>query len=280
MEQVRECGSNKVNTGISKCPLVPEYIKAIILAEVGVKLPVEMTLENMEKAFHADRPNRMYGVKEIVEYAPNGGDAQTSATGYGPNEVTGYAAYTAALTLKKFDAGFRANIMRLKDVPMQAWYVDKNGIIWGERAADGTCKGIDLSGLYISGQDFPASGTKANNVINLMYNDVEKAWMNPMQVVTSFDVLSVADGLRFVDVVKKTGSENEYYVLDHYDKLNVGKYFSTGLAEVACWKGVTAVEYVQGSGTFKLTPKESASPMLAAPSVLQENGVTGIEQWA
>lgn len=279
MEQVRESGSSRVNTGVSKCPLVPEYIKAIILAEVGMKLPAVMSLENMEKAFHADRPERLYGVKEIVEYAPNGGDAQTSATGYGPNEVTGYAAYTASLTLKKFDAGFRANIMRLKDVPMQAWYVDKNGVIWGEMASDGSCKGIDLSGLYISGQDFPASGTKANNVINLMYNDVEKAWMNPMQVVTSFDVLSVADGLRFVDVVKKTGSDGDYYVLDHYDKLNVGKYFSTGLAEISCWNGATAVQYVAESGTFKVTPKDLASLSLAAPSVLQSNGVTGIEQW-
>lgn len=279
MEQVRDCGSNRFNTGHSRCPLVPEYIKAVILAERGVKLPAGLTLDALEKGFHADIPNRLYGVRGVVEFAPNGGEVQTSNTGYGPMEVSGYGAYTAAFTMEKFDAGFRANIMRIKNTPMQVWYVDKNNIIWGESAADGTCKGIDLSGVYISGQDNYASGTRANNVLNLMYSDVEKSWMYPKQISASFNIVPVIDGLRFVDVVKKEGAENEYFVCDHYDRLNVGQYFSEALSEVKCWKGVTAAEYLSASKTFKLTVTGNAVPALVAPSILQTNGVTGIEQW-
>lgn len=281
MEQVRDCGSGHFNTGHSRCPLVPEYIKAIILAERGVKLPAEMTLDALEKALHADRPNRLYGVKNVVEFAPNGGEVQTSNTGYGPMEVTGYGAYTAAFTMEKFDAGFRANIMRVKNMPMQVWYVDKNNIIWGEEDKDGSCKGIDLSGVYISGQDNSASGTRANNVLNLMYSDAEKSWMYPKQIRPLFDVVSVIEGLRFVDIVKRKGAESEYFVCDHYDRLNVGQYFSEALAEEACWIGASVVSYNSVSGTFTVTLKaEVTVPTLAAPSVLQTNGVTGIEQWA
>lgn len=261
MEQVRDCGSGRFNTGHSRCPLVPEYIRAIILAERGVKLPTKITLEELEKALHADRPGRLYGVKNVVEFAPNGGEVQTSNTGYGSTEVSGYSAYTAAFTMEKFDAGFRANILRIKNTPMQVWYVDKNNVIWGENDADGSLKGFDLSGVYISGQDNSASGTRANNVLNLMYTDVEKSWMYPKQVSPLFAVVSAIEGLRFVDVVKKDGAANEYYVCDYYDRLNVGQYFSDSLAEIACWKGASAVEYV-------------------AASQLQANGVTGIEQWA
>lgn len=279
MEQVRDCGSGNFNTGHSRCPLVPEYVKAIILAERGVKLPEELTLDTLEKALHADRPGRLYGVKNVVEFAPNGGEVQTSSTGYGPTEVGGYGAYTAAFTMEKFDAGFRANIMRIKNTPMQVWYVDKNNVIWGESNADGSIKGIDLSGVYISGQDNSASGTRANNVLNLMYSDVEKSWMYPKQICPSFGVVSVIEGLRFVDLVKKQGAEDEYFVCDHYDRLNVGQYFSEALAEAACWKGASAVKYTAESKTFKVTVTNSATPSLSLPSVLQANGVTGIEQW-
>lgn len=89
----RKCpGVATFNTGSSVCVLDPGKIKAIILTIHGHKIPTEKTAEAFEKACHADRPGRIFPIKTIVEYAPSGGEAQTSATGYGPTKITSYSA--------------------------------------------------------------------------------------------------------------------------------------------------------------------------------------------
>lgn len=83
----RQCpGVATFNTGNSVCVLDPGKVKAIILVMHGYKLPKTLTADALEAACHADRPGRIFPIKTIVEYAPSGGEAQTSATGYGPTK--------------------------------------------------------------------------------------------------------------------------------------------------------------------------------------------------
>ena len=74
--EFRECaGMAQFNTGTSKCLLDPGKVKAIILTMHGYKLPANATAELLEAACHDDRPNRIFPIKTIIEYAPSGGEA-------------------------------------------------------------------------------------------------------------------------------------------------------------------------------------------------------------
>ena len=133
----RECpGLATFNTGNSVCVLDPGKVKAIILTIHGHKLPEDKSADAIEAACHADRPNRIFPIKTIVEYAPSGGEAQTSAIGYGPTKVMGYSAKNDVWTLQDYDASLKANLMAAKNVAFDAYFVDENNIIYGMN--DGT----------------------------------------------------------------------------------------------------------------------------------------------
>ena len=79
------CESAEMNTGGSACKVDWGKVKGAILVEHGVKLPANITADELEKMCHADRPGRIYPIHTFVEYAKNGGEAQVSAVGYGAN---------------------------------------------------------------------------------------------------------------------------------------------------------------------------------------------------
>ena len=88
VKMFRDCGSEIFNTGTSKCPFVPDYIKAIILTPVGMTFKISDFDTKLGEYAHADRPNRVYPISTIAEYATSGGEAQTSATGYGSSKIS------------------------------------------------------------------------------------------------------------------------------------------------------------------------------------------------
>ena len=279
-EYFRKCpGIAMFNTGISRCPIDPGKVKGLIFAQRGVKLPVELTLENLEKAFHADRPNRLYPIKTVDEYAPSGGEAQTSAQGYGATKVTGYSARTDSFTLSDYDVTLKTNVVEAKDVQFDVYIIDDNNVIWGDKDTDGSLKGIELSGISVGGQDFDSSGQQANLIINIMYKDIERHWKIQDYRQVDFDILSILNGIVFVDV--KMIENNKYKIIEHNGKLDVTPYVGEKLSggnATKCWDtGVTAVSYADGF--LAITVTDSATPHLKKPSVLQENGVTGIEEY-
>ena len=272
----RKCpGVATFNTGSSVCVLDPGKIKAIILTIHGHKIPTEKTAEAFEKACHADRPGRIFPIKTIVEYAPSGGEAQTSATGYGPTKVTGYSAKNDVWTLQDYDASLKANIMAAKNVAFDAYFVDENNVIYGMNDGTDELSGIPLSGVYPGGQDWDSSGTEANLTIATMFKDYEKYIKNADVKVYDFDVVDALKGLVYVDLVSI--ESNKYKLIEHFGKLDITEYYGELLSESAetALTGATSASYANGV----ITTVGEGSITLASPSVLQESGITGIEAW-
>lgn len=271
----RQCaGLASFNTGKSACPLDPGKIKAVILTMHGKKLPAEMSADELEKACHADRPDRIFPLKTIVEYEPSGGEAQTSATGYGPTKVTGYSAKVDTLTLDDYDANLKANLMAAKNVGFDAYLVDDSNVIYGMDDGSDDLAGIPLSGVYPGGQDWDSSGTEANLTFSLMFKDYEKYIKRAAIKVCNFDVVDALKGLVYVELVKI--DENKYKLREHFGGLDVTGFYGQLLvtnAETAM-PGLTTPGYEDGFITA-----ESGTPSLAKPSVLQGVGITGIEAW-
>ena len=110
----RNCVGKNFNSGIGKCPLNAGHVKAIILIEHGQILPATLTVSSIEVACHANRPARIYPLKHIVEFAPEGGEAQTSENGYGGTKIVGYSAFNPIWTMADNDFNLRMNIVRAK----------------------------------------------------------------------------------------------------------------------------------------------------------------------
>lgn len=280
-EYYRTCyGAARFNTGNSKCVLDPGKIKAIILVMHGYKLPDSLSAESLEAACHADMPDRIFPMKPIVEYAPSGGEAQTSAVGYGPNKITSYSAKNDVWTLQDFDSTLKANIMMAKGVAFDAYFVDDNNVIYGEIDGTDILSGIPLSGVYPGGQDWDSSGTEATLTVATMFKDYEKYIKNADTRVCDFDVIESLNGLVYVEFIP-TGASNEYRLLEHFGKLDIGSYYKdsiTGSNASKVLNGVTAMTYSEGKFTAT-TSSGGGNISLKSPSVLQQNGVIGIEQW-
>lgn len=272
----RKCpGVTTFNTGSSVCVLDPGKIKAIILTIHGHKIPTEKTVEAFEKACHADRPGRIFPIKTIVEYAPSGGEAQTSATGYGPTKITSYSAKNDVWTLQDYDASLKANIMVAKNVAFDAYFVDENNVIYGMNDGTADLAGIPLSGVYPGGQDWDSSGTEANLTIATMFKDYEKYIKNADVRAYDFDVVDALKGLVYVDLVST--ESKKYKLIEHFGKLDITEYYGELLAKNAktALGGVTSASYANGV----ITTVGDGPVILASPSVLQGAGITGIEAW-
>lgn len=272
----RECpGLATFNTGNSVCVLDPGKVKAIILTIHGHKLPEEKTADAIEAACHADRPDRIFPIKTIVEYAPSGGEAQTSATGYGPTKITGYSAKNDAWTLQDYDASLKANIMAAKNVAFDAYFVDENNIVYGMNDGTEYLAGIPLSGVYPGGQDWDSSGTEANLTVATMFKDYEKYIKSADVSAYKFDVVEALKGLVYVEL--KSLESEKYKLVEHFGKLDITEHYGELLAKNATTAlGVSdspSASYADGVITV------SGNPKLAKPSVLQGLGITGIEAW-
>lgn len=275
MSKYRTCaGMSTFNTGNSVCPLDPGKVKAIILMTSGQKLPTDLTAAELEKLCHADRPNRIYPLKTIVEYAPSGGEAQTSAVGYGPTKITGYSPKTDTWTLESADLSIKANLAKARNAQFDAYFVDDNNVIYGIQSNDGTLAGVPMTGVYPGGQDFTSSGQNAILTVTTMFKDYEKFMKDMNVVVCDFDVVEALHGVVFVDFVKE-GDGNSYKILEHYGKLDITEYYGEALVQNKATALPDASDVTYADGVLTITGDAS----LAAPSVLQEAGIVGIEQY-
>jgi len=275
-QDIRECGSKTFNSGISSCPVPRGKVKALIFVQSGYALPQAITADAIETAIHADRPDRIYPVKTIEEFAPSGGEAQTSQQGYGANKVTSYSARTDTFTLDIYDMGFRANVVEAKDSKFDVFFVNDSNTIFGQRSdTDTLLHGIPLSGIYVGGQDFDSSGQNSYLTVNLMYSDIERHFKLEDVRTVDFDILGSLYGLVEVDFVS-AGTTGKYKLIEHYGRLDITANFGTAIAAGSSTvvPGASAVTYADGVLSLTGTAK------LAKPSVLSEKGILGIEQFS
>lgn len=280
MKKYRDCGSEIFNTGSSKCPFVPDYVKVIILTPEDMVIKDDELEEKIEEMIHANRPGRIYPIGPIAEYAPSGGEAQTSKQGYGPSQITSYSEFVEAWTLENYDEGLLANLMKLKNERMRALFVDKNNVVYGQYDTDTTIKGYLMSSIYPSSvQRFKTSGDNASMAVSLVYDDVEKAWMETKSLQGETDLVEKAKGLVWVDVVKVGDSGSNYKVVEHYGKYDLTTAYGTllGKTEGVWGDSVSAAQYNSADGTLSLT--SDSTPTLLSPEQLLTAGIKGIEQW-
>lgn len=271
-------GASGFNTGMSRTQTPRGKVKGLILMEHGNTLSPGITAESLETAFHADRPKRAYPIRLIDEYAPSGGEANVTQQGYGSNKVTGYSAFNEAYTIDVPDGGLRANVLNAAGRAFDMYIVTEHNLIFGQKNDKGVLCGIPLSGVHVGGQSFDSSGQVANLVLTVLYKDVEQYWKNEGQEFCDFNVVEALNGIVCVDLVK--AEENKYKIREHYGRLDVTEYYADLLAgenASKCWNGATTMTYTDDY--LVATPASGVGAVsLKSASVLQTNGVTGIEQ--
>ena len=113
-----------------------------------------------------------------------------------------------------------------------------------------------------------------------MFKDYEKYVKNADVRVCKFDIVEALKGLVYVEFMS-TG-DNKYRLIEHFGRLNITSYYKdmlTGENASKVLNGVTSVTYEDGDLVVTAASGGGAIS-LKSPSVLQTNGITGIEQWS
>lgn len=281
MSRIRSCASNSFFTGKSVCEIDYDKIKYLLLTKHGVKLQYD-TLDNLRAMCHADLPNRAYGFPQIVNWEPNGGEVQTSQVGYGPNVYNGVSARTDAFTVDKFRHYLRAEILKNVDEEFDMYLIDVKNNIYGLNDGTDDLAGIPVT-IYPSGNDHPGASDKASLAVNVSYVDVEEYMMKLDVVPLDYAARSAVYGLMPVTLEKVGSSGNNYKLVEYYGKgdatAKYGELISDNVASVL--NGATAATYDATNNYITVTlASDSTAPTLKAASVLEANGIYGIEPFS
>lgn len=281
MSRIRSCASNSFFTGKSVCEIDYDKIKYLLLTKHGVKLQYD-TLDNLRAMCHADLPNRAYGFPQIVNWEPNGGEVQTSQVGYGPNVYNGVSARTDAFTVDKFRHYLRAEILKNVDEEFDMYLIDAKNNLYGLNDQTDELAGIPVT-IYPSGNDHPGASDKASLAVNVSYVDVEEYMMKLDVVPLDYAARSAVYGLMPVTLEKVGSSGNNYKLVEYYGKgdatAKFGELISDNVASVL--NGATAATYDATNNYITVTlASDSTAPTLKAASVLEANGIYGIEPFS
>lgn len=281
MSRIRSCASNSFFTGKSVCEIDYDKIKYLLLTKHGVKLQYD-TLDNLRAMCHADLPNRAYGFQQIVNWEPNGGEVQTSQVGYGPNVYNGVSARTDAFTVDKFRHYLRAEILKNVDEEFDMYLIDAKNNLYGLNDGTDELAGIPVT-IYPSGNDHPGASDKASLAVNVSYVDVEEYMMKLDVVHLDYAARSAVYGLMPVTLEKVGSSGNNYKLVEYYGKgdatAKFGELISDNVASVL--NGATAATYDATNNYITVTlASDSTAPTLKAASVLEANGIYGIEPFS
>lgn len=283
MRKLRSCPAANLNTGSSKCAPNFDEITGAILVEPGTKLPDDLTAEKLEELVHAGRPSRIYGIYRFVEYAKNGGEVQTSANGYGPEQITGISARKDTFTLSKFSPELDAALTRCSNQPWDVYFFDSNNILYGIDDGSGKLAGYPMSGVYSDTVPFKTSSSQPTHTITFMHENAKTAKTSYDYEQLDFNINSARLILGLTPVIlEKTGTGGSSYKL--YEK--VGGYDVTGIygplivtAGESVVNGATsAISYDETTETLTIASSAGADIRLKSPAVLYENGIKGIEQ--
>ena len=281
MSRIRSCASNSFFTGKSVCEIDYDKIKYLLLTKHGVKLQYD-TLDNLRAMCHADLPNRAYGFPQIVNWEPNGGEVQTSQVGYGPNVYNGVSARTDAFTVDKFRHYLRAEILKNVDEEFDMYLIDAKNNLYGLNDGNDELAGIPVT-IYPSGNDHPGASDKASLAVNVSYVDVEEYMMKLDVVPLDYAARSAVYGLMPVTLEKVGSNGNNYKLVEYYGKgdatAKFGELISDNVASVL--NGATAATYDATNNYITVTlASDSTAPTLKAASVLEANGIYGIEPFS
>lgn len=278
MRKLRKCTSSQINTGVSKCPLDFGKVKGAILVEPGTKLPAALTAEALEKLAHADRPERIYGIVEFVEYAKNGGEMQTAANGYGPEERTGFSARKDTYTLKRFSPELYASLTKCSQ-PWDVYFFDENSVLYGINDGTDVMAGYSMADVYADATEFATSSAKPTMNVTFCHANAKKSAEGFDFVELDFDPIKLTLGLTAVRIEQIDDAASKYKIYEAIGGNDVTGIYGPLIASAstAVLKGTaSAVSYDADSDA--LTVSADGAVELKAPSVLYDNDIKGIEQ--
>ena len=280
MSRLRTCKSDSFFTGQSVCEIDYSRIRGMVLVEHGTTLNYE-SLSDLRAACHADLPDRAYGLPPIINWEPNGGEAQVSQIGYGPNSFNGMSPRTDALTLDAFRHYLRAQILNNANKVFDMYLFDDKKQVYGLNVSGSdTLAGIPVT-IYPSGNDHAGASDKASLVVNVVYQDVED-YMKRLDVVPlDYEVLTAIYGLMPVELVKQGSTGSNYKVVEKYGSADATAKYGALLAgtnATNCMDDITAATYNAQDNVLSVTlATGKTAPVLKKASSLCTAGVYGIE---
>lgn len=273
-EYVRTCPTAQgFNTGGSYCPIDPSKVRAIIFFTLDYGVPTDPTMETLQGMCHGDRPYRYYPIKNIVEYAPSGGEAQIETIGYGAPKIVGYSQRTDTFTLGTYDIELVKNIMRLKSQKVYVVYVDEDNQIHGitKEGIEDVVFGVPAT-MHVTDQPFDTSSTHAKTEIVISLSDTETFMKNRVACKWNFDVQMGLIGLMNVRFVSAGGG---HYKLVDSSNTNIGSVYRDSLS-TEHFVNATTVEYDVANDWY--TIQCDGEPKLKSAQELFKANVSGIEQ--
>ena len=284
MKKLRDCASGSMNTGTSKCPIDFAKIIGAIIVSYGYKLPADLTADQLEELAHADSNDRIYGIVRFVEYAKNGGEAQTATNGYGPEEFNGFSARKDTYTLNRFSPELNSNLIRNAHLSKGVYFFDESNFLYGLDDGTDTLAPFPVSSIYSDVTPHPTSSAKSAMTVTFCFEDVKQAYVDFDYVKLDFNPAKLTLGLVDVVIAKVGDKGSEYKIYEKVGRFDVTGIYGPLLATAGekCFANntTTAVTYNTEAKTLTIALADGAEARLKSPAVLYKNGSTGIEQVA
>lgn len=281
MRKLRTCDTAQFNTGVSKCP--PDFGKMIgaILVANGTKLPTALSADRLESLVHASGSERVYGILRFTDYAKNGGEPQTSADGYGPEEFTGFSARKDDYTLNKFYPELHAALTRTANVTRGVYFFDENYMLYGLNDGTDELAPYPMSGVYSNATPHPTSSAKATMTVSFAHVDAKAAAINFDYAQLGFNPEKITLGLTAVKLEKVGTTGNAYKLYEAVGGYDVTPIYGPLIAAAGSKVingSTTAVTYDASAKTLTIAASAGAEISLKSAAELYENDIKGIEQ--
>lgn len=281
MKKLRTCEAAQLYTGTSKCP--PDFgkMKLAILVRPGVKLPAELTAEALEKMAHADRAERAYGIVGLCEYNKNGGEVQTAANGYGPEQVTGVSARKDTFDLNKFYPELDASLMQTANSEWDVYFLDDEGFLHGIDDGTDILAGYPMSCVYGEVTPIATSSARPTMQVVFCHKDAKISKTRFDFTTVDFNYNHLVLGLLPVKLVKVSSDSNQYKLIEAKGANDVTSIYGPLIADAgaAVITGVTtAVTYSDETETLTIVAEDGVTPKLKPAKMLYEKDIKGIEQ--
>ena len=277
MKPIRSCDDSHLNTGISKCPVDFGKMKGAILVPYGSKLPAKITMEELTKLAHAAVAERIYGILGFCEYAPEGGEAQTGAVGYGGLRVTGYSDRADTFTLLQNYPELHSSLTATSGKQWGAYFFDEKNYLYGLDDDTDVLAPFPMSTVHSNATPYSTSSAKSTMTVKFCHEDARAAIEKADYYKLDFNPARATLGLVAVELRKVEG--NDYILCEKRGGYDLTPTFGTLIADKATViSGVTAATYDAKKKVLTLTSEENAgAPKLVSPAELLEAGIEGIE---
>lgn len=281
MRPLRSCDDSHLNTGLSKCPVDFARMKGAIIVPYGTKLPAQLTLEKLTELAHADENERIYGIGGFCEYAPEGGEAQTGAVGYGGLRVTGYSDRADTFTLDKNYPELHSSLTKSSGKAWGTYFYDEKNYIYGLDDGTDVLAPFPMSTIHSNATPYSTSSAKSTMTVKFCHEDARAAIEHADYAKLSFNPQRATLGLTAVKLVKVSDTGNDFKLIEKIGGFDLTPTFGPLIADSAtAISGATAATYDADKKTLTLTVSgsSSAEPKLKAPKTLLEAGIEGIEE--